>query len=229
MSWLIDDWHHLLPAPWADIALTLAVIFCGALIGTEREKKVKPAGLRTMILICLGSAVFTMISLALADGQGEKGRVAAQVVTGIGFLGAGAVIQAPGGVRGLTTAATIWAVAAIGMVVGTGYGGAGLGLGLLVLSILVGVGAVENRYLGPCVFRKVVLIYEPHDGKTAVKIDDILDDYRIKPPDARQIERREDGTMRLTLTYCNAHKHHKEFLVRFADLPEVRSIEPRDP
>ncbi|QXP82639.1 MgtC/SapB family protein [Methylococcus sp. Mc7] len=50
MNWLIDDWYHLLPAPWADIALTLAAVFCGALIGAEREKKVKPAGLRTMIL-----------------------------------------------------------------------------------------------------------------------------------------------------------------------------------
>lgn len=225
MNWLTADWHHLLPAPWADIALILAAIFCGALIGAEREKKIKPAGLRTMILICLGSAVFTLISLALAGEQGEKGRVAAQVVTGIGFLGAGAIIQGPGGVRGLTTAATIWAVAAIGMVVGTGYGGAGVGLGLLVLAILVGVTYVENRYLGPCVFRKIVLVYETRGGKSDVKIDHILDDYRIEP-DARQVERREDGMARLTLTYCNAHKHHKEFLIRFADMPEVRSIEP---
>ena len=94
-----------------------------------------------------------------------------------------------------------------------------------MLAILVGVTAVENRYLGPCVFRKIVLSYEQGDGKTAVKIDHILDDYRIEP-DARQVERCEDGTARLTLTYCNAHKHHKDFLVRFADMPEVRSIEP---
>lgn len=129
--------------------------------------------------------------------------------------------------RGLTTAATIWAVAAIGMVVGTGYGGAGLGLGLLVLAILVGVTGVENHYLGPCLFRRIVLVYEHGGGKTAVKIGHILDDYRIQPH-ARQVDRCEDGSACLTLTYCNAHKHHKDFLVRFAEMPEVRSIEPDD-
>lgn len=225
MNWLTEDWHRLLSAPWADIALTLVSVVCGALIGAEREKRVKPAGLRTMMLICLGSAVFTMISLALADGPSEKGRVAAQIVTGIGFLGAGAIVQAPGGARGLTTAAAIWAVAAIGMVVGTGYGGAGLGLGLLVLIILVGLSVLENRYLGPCMFRKIAVIYDPAGGRTAVKLDQILDDYRIAPEDRRE-ERCEDGSVRLSLTYCNAHKHHKDFLVRFAEMPEVRCFEP---
>lgn len=223
-AWLYADWHQVLPAPWADIALSAVATLCGALIGAEREKKFKPAGLRTMILICLGSAIFTMISLALAGEHGEKGRVAAQVVTGVGFLGAGAILQGAGGVRGLTTAATIWAVAAIGVVTGAGYGGAGLGLAAVMLTILIGVTRLESRYLGPCVFRKIALVYDRHEGKTAVKIDDILDGYQIGP-DARQTERCEDGTSRLTLTYCSAHKYHKEFLVRLADMPEIRSIE----
>lgn len=223
MNWLIGDWHHLLPAPWAVVALVLVSVFCGALIGAEREKKVSPAGLRTMILICLGATVFTMLSLVLAGLSGENGRVAAQIITGIAFLGAGAIIQAPGGVRGLTTAATIWAVAAIGMVPGAGYGGAGLALSGVVLLILTGLTRLEDRYLGPCIFRRIMVIYESCNGKTDVKIDDILTDYRIDL-DARQIQRRDDDTVQLTLTYCNAHKHHKEFLVKFADLPEVRSI-----
>lgn len=71
------------------------------------------------------------------------------------------------------------------------------------------------------------MVYDPHDGKTAVKIGHILDDYRIQPH-ARQVDRCEDGSACLTLTYCNAHKHHKDFLVRFAEMPEVRSIEPDD-
>ncbi|MCI0654282.1 MAG: MgtC/SapB family protein [Methylococcaceae bacterium] len=224
MTWLTTDWHQLLPSPWPNIALSLTAIVCGAVIGAEREKQFKPAGLRTMILICLGSAVFTMISLILADAQGDKGRIAAQIVTGIGFLGAGAILHGSGGVRGLTTAATIWVAAAIGMVTGAGYGAAGLGLTAAVLSILIGVTGLEKRYLGPCMFRKIMLTYDDRDGKAAVKIDDILDEYRIKP-EARQIECRENGALQLTLTYCNAHKHHKEFLVKFAEMPEIHSIE----
>ncbi|MFI3187718.1 MAG: MgtC/SapB family protein [Methylococcaceae bacterium] len=105
------------------------------MIGTERERKLKPAGLRTMILICLGSTVFTLISPVLETSSGESGRVAAQIVTGIGFLGAGAILQGSGSVRGLTSAALIWTTAAIGMVIGAGFGGAGFTLSVLLLVI----------------------------------------------------------------------------------------------
>jgi putative Mg2+ transporter-C (MgtC) family protein len=197
---------------------------CGAVIGAEREKKFKPAGLRTMILIGMGSAAFTMMSFALAGPGGDRGRVAAQIVSGIGFLGAGAILHGGSGVRGLTTAATIWAMAAVGMTVGAGYAAAGLGLTLMVMTVLLGAAVLENRYLGPCVYRKVVLIHDAADGKTAVRIDALLDDYQISP-DARQVRRREDGSVELTFTYCNAHKHHKEFLVKLADFAEVRAID----
>ncbi|HEY5141512.1 MAG TPA: MgtC/SapB family protein, partial [Methylococcales bacterium] len=89
MYWLTNDWHLFLPHPCLEMALIAVSVLCGSLIGTERERKLKPAGLRTMILICLGSTVFTLISPVLESSSGESGRVAAQIVTGVGFLGAG--------------------------------------------------------------------------------------------------------------------------------------------
>lgn len=102
---------------WSDILPLLISVILGGAIGIERHIHDKPAGLRTNILICLGSCVFTIISTNLAGS--EPGRIAAQIVTGIGFLGAGAIIQSGGSVHGLTTAAGIWIVAAIGMACGT--------------------------------------------------------------------------------------------------------------
>jgi putative Mg2+ transporter-C (MgtC) family protein len=102
-----------------------AAALCGAVIGLERELKGKPAGFRTNILICLGSAMYMSAGLLLVHDAGESGndsaRIAAQVVTGIGFLGAGCIIQDRGRVHGLTTAATIWVVAAIGIIAGAGF------------------------------------------------------------------------------------------------------------
>src|SRR6185436_188737 len=129
-QWVIRDLHSLLPVPWVQIALALAAVVCGAVVGAERERREKPAGLRTLILVCLGSASFTMVSYAFVTTTGDSGRVAAQIVTGIGFLGAGAILHGSGTVRGMTTAATIWAIAATGMIVGIGYAAAGLGLSL---------------------------------------------------------------------------------------------------
>lgn len=93
----------------------------GAIIGYERERAGKPAGVRTHILICLGSALFTIASIYGFGVATDPARVAAGIVTGIGFLGAGAIIHREGGlVAGLTTAATIWAVAGIGLAAGAG-------------------------------------------------------------------------------------------------------------
>lgn len=92
----------------------------GAAIGLEREARRKPAGLRTNILIALGSALFTIVSIDLASGGGTPDRVAAQIVTGIGFLGAGSIMRNRGSVHGLTTAATIWVNAGVGMAAGSG-------------------------------------------------------------------------------------------------------------
>ena len=98
------------------VALRLGAAFVlGGLVGLEREWHRRPAGLRTHVLVAVGSALFTIMSAVAAGGMGDPGRVAAGVVTGIGFIGAGTILHYGAGVRGLTTAASLWMVAAIGM------------------------------------------------------------------------------------------------------------------
>ena len=116
--------------------LALAAIL-GGIIGAERELSGHPAGLRTNILVAVGSCLFTILSIhafPLTGNAQDTGRVAAQVVTGVGFLGAGAVIQTKRDVHGLTTAATIWLVAAVGMAAATKL----YMLGIATTSLVVG-------------------------------------------------------------------------------------------
>jgi len=131
----------------SDIAPVLLAVGCGAVIGLERQLKHKPAGLRTNILICLGAAVFTLISERMAGEQDSITRIAAQIVTGVGFLGAGAVIQDRGGVHGLTTAATIWLVASIGMGCGARLYPLAIITTVIAIVVLIGLGQVD-KYIG---------------------------------------------------------------------------------
>ncbi len=104
------------------IKLLLSVLL-GGLIGYERESEAKPAGIRTMILVCLGSCLFTVASVninTVGEGTFDPGRIASGIVTGIGFLGAGVILRSSGHVLGLTTAASIWLVAAVGVATGLG-------------------------------------------------------------------------------------------------------------
>jgi putative Mg2+ transporter-C (MgtC) family protein len=120
----------------------------GGLIGLEREWSGKPAGFRTNLLICVGAALLTELSLTVARAAdpgvpADPARIAAQIVSGIGFLGAGTIIQARGGVMGLTTAATLWVVAAIGMAVGAHAYAEAVGTTLLVVLALLVLGRLE--------------------------------------------------------------------------------------
>ena len=103
-----------------DMIKLLAAFLIGGIIGAEREFHDKAAGLRTIILICVGACLFTIFSVKIA-GDKDPGRIAAQIVTGVGFLGAGVILHRQGQVRGLTTASTIWIAAALGVGVGVGY------------------------------------------------------------------------------------------------------------
>lgn len=106
--------------PGEDILKLLLAIAAGGLVGAEREFRDKAAGFRTLILICVGSALFTMLSLKLG-GETNSTRIAANIVSGVGFLGAGVILRDAGRVVGLTTAASIWLTAALGMGIGGGY------------------------------------------------------------------------------------------------------------
>jgi putative Mg2+ transporter-C (MgtC) family protein len=123
-----------------DIISIILATLLGAAIGLERELSGKAAGLRTNVLICLGAAVFTIISREIvSQTDGSIARIAAQIVTGVGFLGAGAIIQDRGGVHGLTTAATIWLVASIGMACGAHLYLLGVITTFIAIIVLIGL------------------------------------------------------------------------------------------
>ena len=135
------------------VRLVLALVLGGA-VGLERELSGKPAGLRTNMLICVGAALFTEVSIAVAATyvphdliRSDPARIAAQIVSGVGFLGAGTILVARGNVVGLTTAATIWVVAAIGIAVGVEAYVIAVGATVLVVVTLFLLGRVERRVL----------------------------------------------------------------------------------
>jgi len=147
---------YLEPLPLDLLGRLALAVLLGGIVGVERELSGKPAGLRTNILICLGSALLMDLSITIGADQGRLGdpaRIAAQVVTGVGFLGAGTIMQARGEVVGLTTAATIWVVAAIGLAVGAGHRAEAIAAALLVTLVLTALGWLERWMLS---FRRIV-------------------------------------------------------------------------
>jgi putative Mg2+ transporter-C (MgtC) family protein len=138
-------------------SIVLAVVL-GAAIGVEREFSGKAAGLRTNVLICLGAAAFTIISKRMAGENDSITRIAAQIVTGVGFIGAGAIIQDRAGVHGLTTAATIWFVASLGMACGAGMYELAVILTLLAVFVLIGLRQMQRP------LRRYVQKHKPKDA-----------------------------------------------------------------
>ena len=128
------------------VRLVLAAIL-GGIIGLERELKHKPAGLRTNMFICFGSALFTILSDVLAgEHTGDHTRIAAQIIPGIGFIGAGSILHARGLITGLTTAATLFVVASVGMAVGGGLYLTGVFATVVVVLALIALGRLEKNF-----------------------------------------------------------------------------------
>lgn len=220
----LENWLDLIPAPWGPVILVLVAVTCGGIVGGERQRREKPAGLRTLMLVCLGSAVFTMAGYAFTSKTGDSGRVAAQVVTGIGFLGAGVILHGRGTISGTTTAATIWVAAAIGMMAATGYAPAAIGVSLLVRAVLFGAQKVEVHYLGGIAAMEVRLDFQPRCGKTRVRIERVLADFPggfVTPKWSTVDVERE----RVTLILHLPQHHLRELLAELADIPEVLSID----
>jgi putative Mg2+ transporter-C (MgtC) family protein len=186
----------------ADLLLKLLLaVLLGGIIGFERELAGKPAGLRTNILICIGAAllmdVSTRIGLVPGGRIGDPGRIAAQVVSGVGFIGAGTIMQAQGTVTGLTSAATIWVVAAIGLTVGAGYYVEGIGAGLLVTFVLAGLGKLEHyarraRRVASGSIRAAV-------GTPEIEVATTLRAHGITIEDRRIFDHEEDRTFELKI------------------------------
>ncbi len=123
-----------------------AAVLCGGIVGLERQLRGKPAGIRTSILICMGTQFFVMLGASFAGEHADPTRVLGQVVTGIGFLGAGVILAREGLVMGVTSAAVIWILAAIGAIIGLGYLSAAVALAFVTVGILVGVEQLEATF-----------------------------------------------------------------------------------
>jgi putative Mg2+ transporter-C (MgtC) family protein len=223
MHWATHSLHGELSSPWLELVLAVAAVLCGGIVGGERERQDKPAGLRTLILVCLGSAVFTMVSFAFTSTTRDSGRVAAQIVTGIGFLGAGAILHSRTTVSGMTTAAAIWMMAAIGITVGVGLPAAGVGLALLVRGILAGVRRWEVRHLGGVKSVVVEILFDPDHGKTRIRLDCVRETFHLSEQLSLEPVSSE-GTVRARLAVKLPRRHLHEFLQAMVDIPAVREI-----
>ncbi len=143
----------------------LVALLCGGLIGLERERGDRPAGFRTNILVTMGAALFTLLSL-IAFPESETARVAAQIVVGIGFLGAGVIILYSGTlVVGITTAATLWASAAVGMAAGAGYYKLAMTATLIILFVLIALAYFEEKAVIKFSTRRFYLYIESDSEK----------------------------------------------------------------
>ena len=223
LQWTTESLRHQLPSPWLEVWLALGAIAAGAIVGLERERHDKPAGLRTLILVCLGSAVFTMVSFAFTTTTGDSGRVAAQIVTGIGFLGAGAILHSRSGVSGMTTAATIWITAAIGITVGAGFAVAGVGLSVLVRLVLSGIRGWEIRHLGGMKAVSIEVVFDPDHGKSRVRFERLRDEFHIGGQ-ILEVADAGDGCRRARVDLRLPRRHLHEFLEALVALPAVREL-----
>jgi len=141
--------------PEVEIIIRLLVAAAlGAAVGFERERHNQPAGLRTHIVLVVGAALAMALSVDIAeryapDLRGDPARLAAQVITGVGFLGAGAILRSGANIRGLTTAASLWTMAVVGLAIGSGMYWAGVATTVLLWIILYVVDLIEKKVFGP--------------------------------------------------------------------------------
>lgn len=224
MRWLVENWHALLARPWDTIALVLLAVASGAWVGTATQRKEKAVGVRTMAFVALGSCTFTLVGHAFTSNIGDSGRVAAQIVTGIGFLGAGLLLHGSGGVEGMITVATIWVTAAIGMTFGAGHVGAALGLALLTWGVLTMVGHSKHSDFGGARESMVSIFFNPDHGKASIKLENLLAEFSIS---GRAVQRGESDKEReqWSIHYRLPERGQLKFLAALAQLPEVIAIE----
>ena len=201
--------------------LLLAAVLGGA-IGLEREFRHRPAGLRTNLFICFGSAMYTILSLKLAgEFSGDHTRIAAQIIPGIGFIGAGSIIHARSGITGLTSAATLFVVASIGMACGGGLYAPAVFATVLILLSLVVLGGMESRLN----LKTYVTAYEV----TGLDSDRVVGAINMVLEDERKLMQtvsigKVDGKSKVQFTVEGTRKEHELLQAKLRLLPEAEQL-----
>ena len=206
------------------VRLVLAAVL-GGIIGLERELKHRPAGLRTNMFICFGAAMFTILSTELAGewGIGDHTRIAAQIIPGIGFIGAGSILHDKGGVSGLTTAATLFVVASIGMAAGGGLYLMAIFSTMLIYLALHVLGFLERQFN----LKPLYMNYSILSGKTAddlvAEVNAILEDQG-KEMQAMRLSRSGENE-KLVFRVDGTRHEHKQLMDRLRQSADLGSLE----
>jgi putative Mg2+ transporter-C (MgtC) family protein len=203
------------------LQLILAAVL-GGIIGIERESRDKPAGLRTNIMVCVGSTLFMSISTQVAAILGgDPTRIAAQIISGIGFLGAGAVLHSHGFVLGLTTAATIWVVAGVGMALGSGMYGTAVFVTALSIVTLYFLSFIETRIQGRKAYRYVLVVTDLNKALPA--ITRVLKETSL--PAVSFNFKKNAKNFRLRFSLFTTRDKNLTVIERLSQLPEVLQVE----
>jgi len=201
------------------VKIGLAILI-GGLIGAEREYRDKSAGFRTMIFICLGACLFTMHSIAIGITR-DQARIAAAIVSGVGFLGGGAIMRGGMSIKGLTTAATIWLTAALGMGIGSGYYGRTLPAAGAVLVVLWVFPSIEGWIDGLKTSRLYQLVC-PMDDDATKEVETIFLEVGLN---ARAQERRKcDGKLSCTWYVTGSPGAHALAVNKVLDMENVEAL-----
>ncbi|WPU64360.1 MgtC/SapB family protein [Peredibacter starrii] len=206
----------------------LGAIFSGIVVGKEREKAQKAAGLRTFAMVAMGACVFTLTS-RLFDHQQmmmDGARIPAQIVTGVGFLGAGAVFRSGRVINGLTTAAGIWATAAVGMVFGLGYFVFGLSVTFLIFVLLWIPTYLDKKTLFEHEWVYYMIHVDNLDGKGPILVREIIMDWGHK---VEVMQDQQDVVQLWRIQLSTRHRPHQRFLSELATQRYVKKIEIQAP
>ncbi|MGA2674939.1 MAG: MgtC/SapB family protein [Terracidiphilus sp.] len=204
------------------IGRLLMACVLGALVGLEREFSRKAAGVRTNLLICMGSAFFTLLSAVLAgDANPDKGRVASNIVQGIGFLGAGLILHNRSRVSGLTSAASVFVVASIGMACGAGLYGAAAVAAIIVIVALELVGFLERR----ANLKGYSLVYEARGRDQTQMLQSILDAMDKAEERLTSVERDAIGELqRVSFSLTATKRQHERLRGKLLAEPAIDAL-----
>ena len=201
-----------------DVIKLLLALLVGGLIGAEREFRDKAAGFRTIILICVGAALFTIFSIRIGGAE-DSARIAANIVSGIGFLGAGAILRGEGRVVGLTTASTIWLVAALGMGIGGGHYALSSAVAVIILIVLWVFPIVEGRITRET--RKTYHVVCSMDRQKLAQLEDMFRQCGLRTKCQKQ---KRGGEMICTWEAFGAPKNHDRLADMLFDDADVKEF-----